>query len=239
MLWHSPVILYETSSTLLPKDDFRSPSLYRGKVSLRECFLFLARKVHLEGHGAINAMDSKQWSGSLYRGPGDGSDYIPDDSSDSGSSGGSLSKSSEKRSTPREPRQPRKPRESREPREPRESRQPRESREPRRPVRDPSQPAARTRPSTRSESRMAQEMRELESSTRQLTLGSRARHESRARGTVTVYLDEESNQWYYKDSRGTATVVDLLQDQDDETYYFMVGRKRYNARLDKGKRRHR
>ncbi|RAK97300.1 uncharacterized protein BO80DRAFT_504827 [Aspergillus ibericus CBS 121593] len=90
-LWHSNVIEHRTSSTkVAPQSDFTA---YRGKVSLREYFLFLGIKTFSDSLRSANPMKEDSWVGSLSKRKYNDSDYIspPGSSSSSDSSSGGAS----------------------------------------------------------------------------------------------------------------------------------------------------
>ncbi|KAB8215238.1 hypothetical protein BDV33DRAFT_208520 [Aspergillus novoparasiticus] len=80
VLWHSPVIRHNVRSReiLGNEKDLRNPALYRGHVSLRECFLYI---VHLayQDFSAKNTMVYSRWVGPGSAAPEE--DYITEESS--------------------------------------------------------------------------------------------------------------------------------------------------------------
>lgn len=60
MLWHSNVIHHTTASEDVQGDN---PENYFGKVSVRECFVYLAMMVDSGNYRADNPMDDAKWYG--------------------------------------------------------------------------------------------------------------------------------------------------------------------------------
>lgn len=88
VLWHSPVILHDTQSRRVPGpsgrgQDLSNPALYRQRVSLRECFLFLIDLACGE-KTAMNTMKLNTWVvGQDFK--FDQHDYVSDESPSSSS----------------------------------------------------------------------------------------------------------------------------------------------------------
>jgi hypothetical protein len=72
-LWHSNVIHRDTASNM--EDGHRS-SAYHKKVSLRECFLFLGRKVASGDFAAENPIERSKWWGKTGRQRYSDDDYL-------------------------------------------------------------------------------------------------------------------------------------------------------------------
>lgn len=80
VLWHSPVIRHTAHSQEISgnEKDFNNPALYRGKVSLRECFLYLVQQAY-HNEFAENTMQFGNWVGKSRSVPKD--DHISEASS--------------------------------------------------------------------------------------------------------------------------------------------------------------
>jgi hypothetical protein len=59
----SNIIEYSTASTMATNNNFSNNALYLGKVSLRECFLFLVTAIHGGSFVVSNPMTYHQWTG--------------------------------------------------------------------------------------------------------------------------------------------------------------------------------
>ncbi|KAE8154112.1 hypothetical protein BDV25DRAFT_148264 [Aspergillus avenaceus] len=63
VLCYSPVIYHNSKYEQVAEDKLDNPAYYRGKVTLAECFLYLAKRAS-EDRQAANSMEAKSWVGS-------------------------------------------------------------------------------------------------------------------------------------------------------------------------------
>lgn len=63
VLWYSNVITHDSSS--LDVAATSDPQAYYGKVSVRECMLFLIREIEQGNHRATNSMSASRWVDSM------------------------------------------------------------------------------------------------------------------------------------------------------------------------------
>lgn len=80
VLWHSPVIRHNARSREISgnEKELGNPALYRGYVSLRECFLYFVHLAYQDG-SAENPMEYGRWIGPSSAVPKE--DYLSDGSS--------------------------------------------------------------------------------------------------------------------------------------------------------------
>lgn len=214
VLWYTNVIFHNAPSTFLGRDDFRFKNrhLYGGKVSLRECFLFLAHKIRSGDYKVENTMNDKHWIGAAIgasvgsrkpKSPLD-SDHI----SDSDESSGSESTSGSPTGAPTASKAREATMDSR-----------KDSRSSR---------SAAIGPTTRSR---ATGPDDLSSRTAHLSLADTSAHDTERRtpGPITVYAD--SAQYYYLDNHKRAVAVTLFRDKGTGQYYFTMNGHNYEANL--------
>jgi hypothetical protein len=181
VLWHSPVIYHDAPSRCIEGDP-RNVLSFRNRVSLRECFLFLVRKVCSGDYYTENQMGEEQWFAPNLLSKGSDSDYVTDSSSDSQESQEGSPPRSSGRQTIGSTNRP----------------------SSNSPSRGPSNmPATGFQP---------QQMGMRTSRTSQPNITSQARQSaSRSRDLIAVYLDPRRRQWFYPDSTGHAVFIDLKQ----------------------------
>ncbi|PYI02599.1 hypothetical protein BO78DRAFT_400399 [Aspergillus sclerotiicarbonarius CBS 121057] len=260
-LWHSNVIEHRTSSTTVPpRSDFTA---YRGKVSLRECFLFLGMKTSGGSPKCANPMKEENWVGPLSTTKYNDSDYISPSSSSSSSassvsstsSSGGPSDSERGRSRPqptlsvagrsqpsRSPRPPVQPTlpgtqgRSQPSRYPQPPTQPAVSVTGRsQPSRSPQPPAQAQPPSRTVPTTRSQSraMRDLEDRTRTLGLSDSRQTRPTQTSSRDVVTVYHNGATYYYIEGGRQYAVQLHADGD--RYYFMQGSVRRYVRYE-GKR---
>lgn len=206
-LWYSNVILNTTRSTPVDGVDlrFKYRHEYHGKVSLRECFLFLGQEIQSGKYRVENTTDSKLWVGTSYKPRkhlfdddhiSDAEEYSGSDSSSHESLSGTTTRE-RGRGTTKDARKGSR-----------------------------SAHIAASGPTTRSRSTREEE---LVSRTAGLSLTDRSTHpESRSFPLTNVYLD--GRQYYTTDPRGRSIPVSLFQGRDGR-YYYDHGEDRYEANI--------
>ncbi|RFU29385.1 hypothetical protein B7463_g6962, partial [Scytalidium lignicola] len=182
VLWHSDVISHSTKSTEVGNNHAKEPRSYHGKVSVRECFLFLGKKIAANDFTAKYPEKPGDWYGHIQdRTTYDPEDYISDGPKPPAGSGGERTGSplsaAVSQGTSRD--------------------------------RSISRQDATNRPSTRSQAKIEEE---LVARTRELNISGRSQREpSPQPRIVTVFYDSKQKMWGYKDAKGKMIFVKLQE----------------------------